>query len=134
MTVCSNWYDYHHTILHIVYQPGWTWKDMHWHDAQMVIPTVRMVQNLVALILDFSAAPLMPPHEFSANIKQAIEDYRRLDIDVMVFTMRETSIAHLLQTSHRYYGTAGRVYLTAKTVGDAANQIQDCRMLHAVHA
>jgi hypothetical protein len=127
MSVDSNWYT--DTVLHIAYKRGWTWRDMHEHDLQVVIPAIRACREAVAFIVDFSAAPLMPPREFAENIKLSIQHYKDLSIDVVVFTLADSSIANLLLTSHRYYNASGRTYLTAKSVDDALRQINDQRTL-----
>lgn len=133
MFIHSSWYDDHQTIFHIRYEPGWNWKAMHSYNRDTVLPLLRrqMLQRAqpVALILDFSAAPLLPTYDFSQNIKKLIADYQPLHIDVVVFTLEESTISGLLQTSHRYYGTPGRVYLTAKTPEAAAQLIEESRMV-----
>jgi hypothetical protein len=131
MNVTSTWKSNTNSILHISYLEGWTWKEMHTHDRQAVVPAIQNAGQPVALIVDFSASPLMPPHEYSENIKQSIQDYGNLDIDVVVFALQESAIAGLLVTSHRYYGTSNRVYLTAKTVDEAVQLIHEQRVLQA---
>lgn len=127
MSVHSEWINNTYSILHIRYEAGWTWKEMHAHDRHTVIPYVQNSRQPVALIVDFSLSPLMPPHQYSENIKQSIRDYHDLNIDVMVFTLQESAIAGLLVTSHRYYGTSARVYLAAHTVDEAVKLICEQR-------
>lgn len=118
MRVHSEWDDAGQTVIRSVHERDWTWMELHEHNETTLANMVQSVSHPVNVIVDMLNSPYFPPQSFAEHVRRATETYNTLNIDLVVFIIREDDIGQLLLSAHRRFGT-NRDYFTARDIEEA---------------
>ena len=127
MPIFSRWYDEQQSLILTQYDNGWTWQQRLNHDVHIITPMINAGMRPIALMEDLRRSHWIPTPDFQQLVKETITAGTAFPIDVVVFISKEPSINALLVAAHQHHGADSRIYLSASTVEQACQLIQENR-------